>query len=248
MHKRLREAIDIFNAVSSPIRVKILRLLASRGPLTYSEIMDQLDLKPSRDAGKFVYHLKNLVSAGLIVLSREDRRYKITELGSMVNSFLQELSEYTLRRGSRLLVRTSKYTIEEFNRNKIALSLIEEAEVPPDLADKISAEVEDRLLKLPIKYLTAPLIRELVNAVLIEEGLEEYRHRLTRLGMPVHDVTQSLRKASEKGFSSIEVLQAAGRQVLTEYVLLKALPREVADSHLAGHCLLYTSPSPRDRG
>jgi len=82
--------------------------------------------------------------------------------------------------------------------------------------------------------LTAPLIRELVIAVLIEEGLEEYRHRLTRLGMPVHDVTQSLRKASEKGFSSIEVLQAAGRQVLTEYVLLKALPREVADSHLAG--------------
>ncbi|MHC1586676.1 MAG: anaerobic ribonucleoside-triphosphate reductase [Candidatus Hecatellaceae archaeon] len=234
MHKRVRDAVDIFSAVASPVRVQILRLLSARGPLTYSEIMEQLNLKPSRDAGKFVYHLKNLVSAGLITLERESRRYKITELGTMVNNFFQELMEYTLKKRGRLLVRTSRYTIEEFDRGRITASLVEEAEVPPEIADRISSEAEERLLKLPIRYLTAPLIRELVNAILIEHGLEEYRHKLTRLGMPVHDVTRTIRETSEKGLTVSWVVEAAGKQVLTEYVLLNVLPREVADSHLSG--------------
>lgn len=234
MHRRIREPLEVFNAVSSPVRLQILRLLSSRGPLTYSEIMEQLNFKPSRDAGKFVYHLKNLIAANLISLDKETRRYKITVLGSMVNSFFQELAEYSLKKSEKMLVRTSRYSIEEFDRSRITSSLIQEAGVPPEIADKISAEAEERLMKLPIRYLTAPLIRELVNAILLEEGLEEYRHKLTRLGMPVHDVSQAIRQASEKGKNSLQVRDIAGSQVLTEYALLNVLPREVADAHLSG--------------
>ncbi|RLI26970.1 MAG: hypothetical protein DRO52_01530 [Candidatus Hecatellales archaeon] len=234
MHRVLREPVEIFNAISSPVRLQILRLLSARGPLTYSEIMEHLNLKPSRDAGKFVYHLKNLLAAGLITLDKESRRYRITALGGMVNSFSQELAEYSLKKAGKMLVRTSKYSIEEFDRSRITSSLIEEAGVPPEVADKISAEAEERLLKLPIRYLTAPLIRELVNAILLEQGLEEYRHKLTRLGMPVHDVTRTMRMTAEKGLTILHVKRAAGSRVLTEYALLNVFPREVADSHLSG--------------
>jgi ribonucleoside-triphosphate reductase len=234
MYRRFKGPVEIFSAVSSPVRLRILRLLSARGPLTYSEIMEQLNLKPSRDAGKFVYHLKNLVAADLISLDKESRRYRITGLGNMVNNFFQELAEYSLKKSGKMLVRTSKYSIEEFDRSRITSSLIEEAGVPPEVADKISAEAEERLLKLPIRYLTAPLIRELVNAILIEQGLEDYRHKLTRLGMPVHDVSRTIKQASERNLTALQVRKAAGSQVLTEYALLNILPREVADAHLSG--------------
>ena len=42
--------------------------------------------------------------------------------------------------------------------------------------------------KSGIKVVTAPLIRELVNAKLIEKGLESARKMHTRLGMPIYDV------------------------------------------------------------
>ncbi|RLG91979.1 MAG: hypothetical protein DRO36_02805 [Candidatus Hecatellales archaeon] len=241
--KRSKASADIFNAVSAPIRIQTLRLLANRGPLTYSEIMEMLNLEPTKDAGKFVYHLKNLVNTGLIAFDKTIKKYKVTELGLMVINFSQDLEEYALKKAGRMLVRTSRYTIEEFDRSKITMSLIEEAGLTPEVAEKISSEVEERLLKLPIKYLTAPLIREFVNAVLIESGLEEYRHKLTRLGMPVHDVKKTVEEASKKGFNVKHVCLSAGRRVITEYMLLTSLPREVADAHLSGQIHICDSGS-----
>lgn len=48
---------DVFNTVSSKIRLQVLRILNSRGPMPYTEIMFSLKLDPVRDAGKFIYHL-----------------------------------------------------------------------------------------------------------------------------------------------------------------------------------------------
>jgi ribonucleoside-triphosphate reductase len=72
-----------------------------------------------------------------------------------------------------MFVRTSKYSIENFDRKKIAESLRLEAGVPEETAENVAKEVEERLLKMKVKYLTAPLIREFVNAILIEKGMEE---------------------------------------------------------------------------
>jgi ribonucleoside-triphosphate reductase len=209
--------------------------------MTYSEIMEFLKLAPTKDAGKFVYHLKNLLSTGLVGLEKGTRRYQITELGLRVNSFSQELAEYALRKAGRLFVRTSRYTMEEFDRSKIALSLVEEAGALPEVADKISAEAEERMLKLPITYLTAPLIREFVNAILLEKGLEDYRHKLTRLGMPVRDVEKTVAKAAERGLTVEHAHAAAGSQVMTEFMLLNVLPRDLADAHLSGQIHLSDS-------
>ena len=229
-----RVGAGILDAASAPVRLQILRLLSTKGPLQYTELMFQLKLDPVRDAGKFVYHLKNLTDTGLVTLDKKTKRYGITELGSMIVSFARDLDEYVNVKRGKLYVRTSKLAIEEFHRNKIARSLVVEAGVPQEIADEIAAEAEDRLVRLKTLYLTAPLIREFVNAILIEKKLEEYRHKLTRLGMPVHDVAQLVKIAGEKGLGADYVNYISSKSVLSEYVLLNCLPHKLADAHLSG--------------
>ncbi|MEM3522672.1 MAG: anaerobic ribonucleoside-triphosphate reductase, partial [Candidatus Bathyarchaeia archaeon] len=224
----------IFNAVSSVTRMQILRLLATKGPLSYSEIMFNLKLDPIRDAGKFVYHLRSVVEPGLVKMDKESKKYTITDLGKMVVDFAMNIEEYIAVKKGKLFVRTSRLAIEEFDRSKIVKSLIVEAGVPQELAESIAAEAEERLLGSKITYLTAPLIREFVNTILIERKLEEYRHKLTRLGMPVYDVTKLFERISEQKLSVETVKDEAGTSVMEEYVLLNCLPREVADAHLSG--------------
>ncbi len=96
--KKTQISADIFNAVSAPTRIKTLKLLATKGPLAYSEIMELLKFEPTKDAGKFVYHLRNLVSSSLVDLERGTKKYKITELGTRVITFSQDLEEYSLKK------------------------------------------------------------------------------------------------------------------------------------------------------
>ena len=229
-----RACIKIFGAISSPVRFEILKCLQLQGPLSYSEVMSSLKLDPSRDAGKFAYHLREVLQSGLISLDRDTKKYQLTPLGKMLLAFSQDMEEQVLRRSGKLLVRTSRLTIEEFDRNKIVQVLIREAGVPTELAEKISQLTEERLLKLSTKYLTAPLIREFINAILIERGLEQYRHELTRLGLPVYDVSQTILKAREAGLDIEFLHRVAGNRVVEEYTLLSVLPRKIADAHLSG--------------
>ncbi len=215
------------------MRLKVLNILFEKGPLSYTEIMNILRLNPARDAGRFAYHLKFLLKANLIEPDVKTKKYRLTELGKMMVGVAEEIRERFFKR-KKMLVRTSRLAMEEFDRNKIAESLAKEANVPLDLAQKISRETEKRLSEFKTKYLTAPLIREIVNAILVEKGLEEYRHKLTRLGLPVHDVTQLIRSIGGQPLGVEAIHRAAGDAVLEEYTLLNVLPRDIADAHLSG--------------
>jgi len=223
----------VLKAVSSPLRLQVLNMLLDRGPLSYTEIMNVLRLNPGRDAGRFAYHLKFLIKADLVEPDAETKKYRLTDLGRMLVEVAETIDEHAFKR-RKMMVRTSRLAMEEFDRNKIASALMKEANVPQDLAQKIARETEGRLLEIKAKYLTAPLIREFVNAILIERGLEEYRHKLTRLGLPVYDVTQLIRSASAESSSVSALHELAGDAVIEEYTLLNILPRDIADAHLSG--------------
>jgi len=225
---------SIFDAASAPVRLQILRLLSTKGPLLYTEIMFHLKLDPVRDAGKFVYHLRSLTDTGLVTLEKKSKKYEMSELGRMMVSFARDLDEYMNVKRGKLYVRSSRLAIEEFHRNKISRSLVIEAGVPQEIADEIAAEAEDRLVRLKTAYLTAPLIREFVNAILIEKKLEEYRHKLARLGMPVYDVAQLMKSAGERQLSADYVHRSSAKSVLSEYVLMNCLPHKLSDAHLSG--------------
>ncbi len=225
-----KSGVRVLKAMAAPIRIQTLNFLLERGPMSYTEIMNTLKLDATRDAGRFAYHLKSLLKADLIEPDVETKNYRLTDLGRCIIEITDEIEDKTYKRG-KMLVRTSRLSIEEFDRNKITQSLIKEADVPTDLAQKTAREAEKRLQQFKTKYLTAPLIREIVNAILLEKHYEEYRHKLTRLGMPVHEVTRLI-DASKTNVEAVH--KAAGDAVMEEYTLLNILPRNISDAYLSG--------------
>ncbi len=229
-----RRVKTIYSVIASPQRLEILRILNIKGPLTYSALKTLAGFKSKKESGKFAYHLRKLVKQLLIQLNRQERKYTVTNLGRLVLNLTRQIEEQSMVESGKLYVRTSHQTMEEFNANKILQSLVKEAGMPVELAQKITSETESRLYKFQTQYLTAPLIREIVNALLVEHSMEEYRHKLTRLGMPIYDVTQLLGKAGDDGWNVESLIDQTGKQVFAEYLLLEQLPRDVADSHLSG--------------
>jgi len=229
--KRVR---TIYSVIASSNRLEILRILNSKGPLSYSELKTLSGFKSKKESGKFAYHLRKLVRQMLVSLNREERRYTVTSLGRLILNLTRQIEEQSVIESGKLFVRTSRHRMEEFNPNRILQSLVREGGMPVELAQKMTSEAETRLYKFQTTYLTAPLIREMVNALLVEHGYEEYRHRLTRLGTPVYDVTQMINTIASRtdGIDSL-ISQAAGA-VFSDYLLLSQLPRDVADAHLAG--------------
>ena len=224
--------VKVLKAVSSPLRLQILNLLFDSSALSYSELMNQLKMNPSRDAGRFAYHLKFLLKADLVEADVEAKKYFLTDLGKMVLDVADRVEKKAVKpRG--MVVRTSHLTLEEFDVNKIANSLIKEAKVPAELAQKAAKEAEKRLVKSKTKYLTASLIREVVNGILVEKGFEDYRNKLTRVGMPIHEVT-ALIETKDAAQDCASTISKAGQTVLGEYTLLNIFPRDIADAHLSG--------------
>ena len=224
----------IFSVMASPNRIDILRILNSKGPLTYSELKSLAGFKSKKESGKFAYHLRKLLRQSLVALNKSERRYTITNLGKLVLSLARQIEERSIIESGKMYVRTSHDSIEEFQSQKIIQSLVREGGLPLDLAQKITEEVENRIYKYQTAYLTGSLIRELVNSVLLEHGYEEYRHKLVRVGLPVFEVQEMISNTENIDNGIESLLSKAGQVVFAEHLLTSILPKDVADSHLSG--------------
>lgn len=229
--KRVR---TIYSVIASSNRLDILRILNSKGPLSYSELKTLAGFKSKKESGKFAYHLRKLVKQMLVTLNRAERRYTVTNLGRLILNLTRQIEEQSVIESGKIYVRTSREMMEEFKPDKILQALVKEAGMPVDLAQKMTSEAEARLYKFQTSYLTAPLIREIVNALLIEHGYEEYRHKLTRIGLPIHDVTQMLNQHSRSTNGVDSLVTQTSKAVFSEYLLLNQLSRDVTDAHLSG--------------
>ncbi len=224
----------IFSVMASPNRIDILRILNSKGPLTYSELKGLAGFKSKKESGKFAYHLRKLLRQSLVALNKSERRYTITNLGKLVLSLARQIEERSIIESGKMYVRSSDESIEEFNSHKIIQSLVREGSLPLELAQKITEEVENRIYKYQTTYLTGSLIREMVNSVLLEHGHEEYRNKLARLGMPVFDVQEMVSNVDNVDNGAEGLLLKTGQQIFSEHLLFNTLPKDVADSHLSG--------------
>ena len=231
----------IFSVMASPNRIDILRILNSKGPLTYSELKSLAGFKSKKESGKFAYHLRKLLRQSLVALNKSERRYTITNLGKLVLSLARQIEERSIIESGKMYVRTSHESIEEFNSHKIIQSLVREGSLPLELAQKITEEVENRIYKYQTTYLTGSLIREMVNSVLLEHGHEEYRNKLARLGLPVYDVQEMISNLDNVDNGAEGLLFTTGQKVFAEHLLTNILPKDVADSHLSGD-LHITNP------
>jgi anaerobic ribonucleoside-triphosphate reductase len=142
-----------------------------------------------------------------------------------------------------LFVRTSAETLSDWNRQRIVEALLRETTIDGDTAERISREVEEIILASKISLVTAPLIRELVDAKLIEYGLEEARKMHTRLGVPLYDVDQLILHPNRENANVPHGPEATNltlaERIKKEYALLNVFSQEIGDAHMRGDLHLH---------
>lgn len=220
----------ILSALSHPIRVQIVKMLSVKGSASFTTMMNSLNLGSS---GRLDYHLKRLIKSGLVAQDPETGRYVPTEAGKILASIIEPIEDLSKHKHRVPLVRTSELQLEPFDKDRIVNDLRREAGIPSRIASEVASEVERKIMGMKISYLTGPLIREIVISTLLEKRLEDFRHRLTRLGMPYADAA-SLVEGSFKAPvpSPLHVQKQAAEALLEEYTLLSE--RTIGDAHISG--------------
>lgn len=138
---------------------------------------------------------------------------------------------------SELLVRRSDELLAQFDAQRIAEALVRETKLTPEIAAQISLEVKTQIQNLGIQVLTAPLIRGLVDAKLLEHGLTAAHRLHSRLGVPLFDADQIIQGTLNEGKAShgpegtsLMLAEAIKR----EFAMLSIFSESVVNAHLSG--------------
>jgi ribonucleoside-triphosphate reductase len=133
--------------------------------------------------------------------------------------------------------------MDGWDRSKIVDALLRETFIDEGAAEEISLEVEDQIRRSGIKVITAPLVRELVNAKLLERGLEGERRLHTRLGVPLYDVDQLITRPNKENANVPHGPEATNltlaENIKKEYALLSVFSQETGDAHMKGDIHLH---------
>jgi len=161
-------------------------------------------------------------------------------------------------------VRTTDGHIIEYNRQRIIDQIVEETRLVEtfygyesaneETATEIARMVEQRIRSLGLKALSGPLIREIVNMTLLENGMVQYRNVCTRVGTPVFDAHlidvgrgfEARDNANLQENAETSHKKKADKISKEQYLL--QLPPHLADHHLSGdihiHDLEYFGTRP----
>jgi len=141
-----------------------------------------------------------------------------------------------------LFVRNSESTMQGWDSNKIVAALLRETGITRETAEFISKEVET-IIKTAGVRVTTPLVRELVNAKLVERGLKDIRDKHTRLGMPIYDVDALLLYPNRENANVPHNPEATNltlaEAIKKEYALINVFSQDVADAHMSGDIHLH---------
>ncbi len=142
-----------------------------------------------------------------------------------------------------LFVRTSADDIVGWDRDRIIAALVKETGLNTRIARKISLEIEEQIIYSKIETITAPLIREMVNAKLVEYGFERERRHHTRLGVPLFDAEQIITNPNRENANVPHNPEATNmtlaESIKKEYALMKVFDQEISDAHSFGDIHLH---------
>jgi DNA-binding HxlR family transcriptional regulator len=215
------------------IRIDILKKLNnSQNKISFSKLQKEV-LEDGISSVNFSFHLSALKKCELI--NSTEHGYFITKLGAQILENILSIERILIDKSKTRMIRTSKYSKELFDTRKIEEYLSTEGGLETFLARQIAREVEERLARTKIEYLTAPLMREYINAVLLENGLEEVRHKLTRLGTPPYE---AFKLFNLKEVTPDKFIKKLGSDVSEQFLLLNLIPKKLADLYLSGEIAL----------
>lgn len=147
-------------------------------------------------------------------------------------------------------VRTSDGHMVDWDRSIVVNQLIKEttlskrfhniSPITEEEAYEVARETEKRIRSMHLKFLSGPLIRELVNIILLEKNYVEWRNVSTRVGTPVYDACEidlgtgfeANENANLQENAETSHKKKADKISKEQYLLL--LPPGLADLHLNG--------------
>jgi ribonucleoside-triphosphate reductase len=142
-----------------------------------------------------------------------------------------------------LFVRTSTDEVVVWDRSRIVEALVRETFIERTTAEVIAIEVEKTISAARIKNLTAQLVRELVDAKLVEYGLETARRMHTRLGVPLYDAERLILCQNKENANIPHGPEATNltlaESVKKEYALLSVFSEDVSEAHMRGDIHLH---------
>jgi ribonucleoside-triphosphate reductase (formate) len=167
------------------------------------------------------------------------RRLRRGDMGQLVGELAEARHARDAAGGhpdSLLSVRTSADGLSQWDSGRIVAALEREARLDRSAAEVIAAEVEQQIRDAKITTLTTSLVREMVDAKLIEHGLLECRDRHRRLGVPLYDAERIIRGLSPETLAQGPVAtdRILARAVKKEYALSQVFSGEVSEAHLRG--------------
>ena len=143
-----------------------------------------------------------------------------------------------------VLVRRSDEDIALFDTQRIVQTLVREAGIDPDLAGQIGIEVRDFIQKFGFRTLSSSLIRGLVDAKLLELGLEEAHRSHTRLGVPFFDVDRimhsAFRESSAQPYGPEGTSLMLAEAIKREYAINSVFSEQIANAHLVGDIHIHS--------
>lgn len=209
--------------------------------------------KQPRDGAPGVDHIHDAVERVLIQMAHaktalayaryRDRRARVRRLRQGdLRALLGELEEAREARAAAgagahaLFVRTSADTVTTWDTARIVEALVQETGLERAMALVVALEVEAQLQAGQIKTLTTSLVRELVGAKLVEHGLEEYREKHRRLGVPLYDCARIVRGRTPETLQldPMGTDQVLAHEVKKEYALAVVYSPAVTEAHLRG--------------
>ena len=142
-----------------------------------------------------------------------------------------------------LFVRTSDEEIKKWDKSRIYDALVRETDISLDAARIVATEVEKLIAELDLDIVTAPLIRELTNAKLVEYSLAGIRKQHTRLGVPLYDARQIITCPNKENANVPHGPEATNltlsERIKKEFALLEVFSQEMADAHMRGDIHLH---------
>ncbi|MDY6932362.1 MAG: anaerobic ribonucleoside-triphosphate reductase, partial [Halobacteriota archaeon] len=145
-------------------------------------------------------------------------------------------------------VRTSDGYMLDWDRNAIVKQLLKETklsrkfygipEMDVDTALDIARGAEKRIRLMGVKFLSGPLVREIVNVILLENHHLEWRNISTRIGTPVYDAymidTGNGFEANENANlqENAETSHKKKADKISKEQYLLSLPPNISDAHL----------------
>lgn len=139
---------------------------------------------------------------------------------------------------AQVVVRRSDDSIAGFDARRIVESLRRETGLQLEVAQRIAQEIETIIRQAALRRVTSSLLRTLVDAKLIEYGLDAEYRAYSRLGLPLSDIDRLIKQAGPSASLLPLTPEGTGLEIAAaikrEYALLAVFSAPVAEAHLVG--------------